>query len=97
MTNQKHQLICEKAHIFYKSSTCKTCPICAQQDKPQNGFLSQISSPARRALLSQGIDTLESLSNFSEKKILQLHGIGKTSIPILKNILKASNLDFKKS
>lgn len=97
MTNQKHQLICERGHVFYKISTCKTCPICAQQDKPQEGFLSQMSSPARRALLSQGIDSIEALSKFSEKEILQLHGIGKTSIPILKNFLRASNLDFKKS
>ena len=43
-----------------------------------------------------GIDSLKKLSQYSETEILNLHGIGKTSIPKLNNELKKNNLEFKK-
>lgn len=67
------------------------------KDKNTKGnFLLIISAPAKRALENKGIDTLEKLSKFSEKEILQLHGIGKTSIPKLAGALKEKGLSFKK-
>jgi DNA-directed RNA polymerase alpha subunit len=54
-----------------------------------------LSAPARRALENKGITSLKQLSKFSEKEILQLHGIGPGSIPKLKDALKSVRLNFK--
>jgi hypothetical protein len=88
--------ICSKGHRFYKSSDCPTCPICEKEKKPNTGFLSIISSPARRALERESIDTPLKLSKWSEKEILELHGMGPGSIPILKSALKEKGLSFRK-
>jgi len=87
--------ICKKGHRYYKSSDCPTCPVCENEKKPGTGFLSQLSAPARRALESKGIKTLKQLSIFSEKEILALHGMGKSTIPKLKAALKEKGLSFK--
>ncbi len=59
-----------------------------------NGFLTELSAPARRALANKGIDSLAALAKYSEKEIRRLHGIGKTSIPILKQALAEEGLSF---
>ena len=56
---------------------------------------SDLSAPARRALENKGIDTLEQLAEYSKQEILQLHGMGKTSIPKLLALLNNENLTFK--
>jgi hypothetical protein len=38
---------------------------------------------------------LEKLSDFREKEVLQLHGMGPGSIPKLRDALKAVGLNFK--
>ncbi len=63
--------------------------------KKNEGFLSLLTAPARRALENKGITTLKQLSAFSEKDILQLHGTGKSSIPKLKIVLAENGLYFK--
>jgi len=88
--------ICSKGHRFYKSSNCLTCPICEKEKKPEVGFLSIISAPARRALEREGINTHLKLSKYSEKELLELHGIGPASIPPLKKALKEKGLSFRK-
>ncbi len=87
---------CKEGHRYYKSSDCPVCPVCAAQSKPAEGFLSLLSAPARRALANKKISTLKQLSAFSEKEILQLHGMGAASIPKLTTALKAAGLRFKK-
>jgi hypothetical protein len=87
---------CKKGHTYYKSSDCPTCPVCEAERKPVNGFLSLLSAPARRALENKGISTLKQLAAFTEKEILAMHGLGPSSIPILKKALKAAKLAFKK-
>jgi predicted RecB family nuclease len=87
--------ICPKGHKYYKSSNCPTCPSCEAERKPEKGFLSKITAPARRALEDKGITTLKQLSQYTEGEILELHGIGKTSIPKLKSALKSEGLKFK--
>ncbi|MEO6550001.1 MAG: DUF1801 domain-containing protein [Ferruginibacter sp.] len=86
---------CLKGHKYYKSSDCPTCPLCEKVRKPQQGFLSLLSAPARRALENKGISTLQQLSKFSEKEILELHGMGPASMPKLREALKAEALTFK--
>jgi len=88
--------ICSNGHRYYKSSGCLTCPVCEQQRKPESGFFSLLPAPARRALENKGIRNPEQLSGFSEKEILALHGMGKTSMPLLKGLLLEKGLTFKK-
>ena len=89
--------ICERGHKFHKSSDCPTCPICAAQDKPETGFLALLSGPARGALEHAGITTLTELSRHSEREILELHGMGPKSLPVLRQALQDANLAFTRS
>lgn len=93
----KNKKTCPNGHIFFKSSDCPVCPVCEQQSKQDNGWMATLSAPARRALENNGIATLLQLSKFSEKEILQLHGIGPGSIPKLCQALKTAGLSFKKN
>lgn len=94
-TSRKHLRTCSEGHQYYKSSDCPSCPICEQNSKPSDAFLSLLSAPARRALEHQGITTLQQLSNYSEKEILQFHGMGPASLPKLRTALMESGLSFK--
>jgi len=85
---------CAQGHKFYKSSDCPACPVCeAQKNKT---FFVKVGAPARRALQGSGIDSVQKLSKYAEKEILALHGVGKTTIPVLKKVLQENRLDFKK-
>lgn len=96
MTASKKNLrICDKGHKYYKSSDCPTCPTCEQNRKPASGFLSLLSAPARRALENNGITSLQTLSRYSEKEILQFHGMGPASLPKLRSALKDTGLSFR--
>jgi hypothetical protein len=96
MSNSKsNKRTCSNGHIYYKTSDCPTCPICEAAHKPVDGFMAPLSAPARRALEHAGIDTVEKLSAFSEKQILQLHGIGPAALPILRKALQKAQLGFK--
>ncbi|MGX2958476.1 RNA polymerase alpha subunit C-terminal domain-containing protein [Peribacillus sp. JNUCC 23] len=94
-TSEKNVRTCNKGHTYYKSSNCPTCPTCEQERKPVNGFLSLLSAPARRALENNGITSLQDLSKYSEKEILQFHGMGPASLPKLRSTLKENGLIFR--
>jgi len=95
MTNSERSLrVCSNGHDYYKSSDCPVCPKCEQERKPDNGFLSKLSAPARSALEHHGVITLQQLSTFSEKEILKFHGIGPASLPTLRACLEESGLSF---
>ncbi|MED3661232.1 RNA polymerase alpha subunit C-terminal domain-containing protein [Ureibacillus sp. FSL K6-8385] len=95
MRSEKTPRICEKGHKFYKSSDCDSCPVCEAERKPADGFLSKFSAPARRALEREGIFGVEQLSNYTEKEILSLHGIGKSALSKMKEALEEAGLKFK--
>lgn len=95
METKKILKTCKNGHQFYKSSDCPTCPICEEERKPKDNFLSLIGAPARRALEREGITTLDKLTSYSEKDILALHGMGKSSIPKLNEALANAGLSFK--
>lgn len=88
---------CSKGHNYYKSSDCPTCPICESERTPEAQFLSEIVAPARRALERENIVSLKKLAQYSEREILQLHGIGPSSIPKLKKALEEHGLSFSES
>lgn len=94
--NSKRLRTCEKGHQYYKSSDCPTCPACEAERQPKASFLSTIPAPARRALESKGIESLKQLAQYSEKELLELHGMGSSSIPKLKKALATEGLGFKK-
>lgn len=96
MATEKTNLrICSNGHRYYKTSDCPTCPACEREKKPSEGFLSLLGAPARRALINNGITTLQQLSQYTEKEVLALHGMGPGSIPRLKDALHAEGLSFK--
>lgn len=88
--------ICKNGHRYFKSTDCPTCPVCEQERKPEDGFLSLIAAPARRALEHAGVKTLVQLSKWSEEEILKLHGIGPSSLPKLRKALNSNGLSFRK-
>jgi DNA-directed RNA polymerase alpha subunit len=94
-TSNKNLRICDKGHKYYKSSDCPTCPTCEQERKPDHGFFSLLSAPARRALENNGITSLGELSKYSEKDILHFHGMGPASLPKLRSALKERGLSFR--
>lgn len=64
---------------------------------PADEFLSKFSGPARRSLENHGITTAEELSAFTEKEVLQFHGMGPASLPKLREALEEKGLAFKKA
>ncbi|WP_228435713.1 helix-hairpin-helix domain-containing protein [Chryseobacterium pennipullorum] len=53
-----------------------------------------IAVPARKALEKEKIDSLEKLSRYSEKEIMQLHGFGKNTMVKLKNYMSDHQFSF---
>lgn len=96
-TTKKTLKICEKGHKYYKSTDCPTCPTCEKLKEPASGFLALLSNPARNALLHHGIDTIQKLSSYTEKEILNIHGIGKASLPVFRKELEKQGLSFKQN
>lgn len=95
MTSSKKITTCEQGHIFIKNSSCLSCPVCEANNKPKDTFMSVLVGPARRALMNNGIHTLEQLSQYTEEEVLAFHGIGKSSIPKLQAELQKANLEFR--
>jgi predicted RecB family nuclease len=95
MERKKTLKTCKNGHSFYKSSDCPVCPACEAARKPKDDFLSLLGAPARRALENNGISSLEQLAAYSEKEILNFHGIGKSKIPKLKQLLTDKKLSFR--
>lgn len=60
----------------------------------KQGFDS-LAAPARRALENNGIHTPQELAQYSEAEILKFHGMGRSSIPKLQQLLAENGLTFK--
>lgn len=86
---------CKNGHQYHKSSDCPVCPVCEKNREPSESFLSRLAAPARRALENRGLVTEESVARHTEKEILQLHGMGKSSLPILREALAQQGLSFR--
>lgn len=87
--------LCVNGHTYSKKSDCPVCPKCEKDNKSRINFLDLLSAPARRALENENIVTLEKLATYSQKEILKLHGLGKSTIPTLQKMLAEQNLFFR--
>ena len=59
----------------------------ANAHTPLEVLMDSLPKPAARAIQSQGITELAELGKFSDKEMLSWHGLGKTSIPIIRAAL----------
>jgi hypothetical protein len=57
----------------------------------------KLSKPAQRALTNQGILTAEDLARLTESEVKAFHGIGPSSIPVLRAALREHGLKFRES
>lgn len=87
--------ICARGHRYYKSSDCPTCPVCEEERKPDDGFLSHFAAPARRALEREGLYSLKQVSTLTEAQLLTLHGFGQSSVKKIRTLLKRAGLRFR--
>jgi hypothetical protein len=55
-----------------------------------------LAAPALRALLNAKITRLAQLSRFTEKEVLQLHGMGPNAMGVLRGALKPRGLSFRR-
>lgn len=60
-----------------------------------SGLPRGIGRPATRALLEVEIDTVEKVSQHSEKDLLALHGVGPKAVRILRETLAEQGLTFR--
>lgn len=58
--------------------------------------LPKLAAPAQRALQSAGITSLMQLTRVSEEELMQLHGMGKNALAILRDALAERGLSFRK-
>jgi DNA-directed RNA polymerase alpha subunit len=63
-------------------------------EKSESPF-GKLGNPAQRALANAGITSLLELSKLTEKEFLHLHGVGKSSVPVVKEKMKEEGLGFK--
>ncbi len=95
-TSKKLLRTCKLGHKYHKTSNWHTCPICEQQQKPDEGFMAQLGAPARRALEREGIQSLEQLVAYSVTQLPSMLGLGKSTIPKLNATLIADSIVLKK-
>jgi DNA-directed RNA polymerase alpha subunit len=55
----------------------------------------KLGKPANRALKNAGIETVDQLTEYSEKDLLTLHGFGPKALEILKTVLQENDLLLK--
>jgi DNA-directed RNA polymerase alpha subunit len=54
-----------------------------------------LSAPAIRALINANLTKIEHLKRITEKQLLSLHGMGPSSLPIIKKAMKKHKVNFK--
>ncbi|WP_128545245.1 DNA-directed RNA polymerase subunit alpha C-terminal domain-containing protein [Larkinella soli] len=56
--------------------------------------LPKVAKPAQRALAHAGITSLDQLTQFTEAELMQLHGMGKSTLRMLKASLAGHQLSL---
>lgn len=54
-----------------------------------------LAAPARRALINAKLIKITDLKKISEKNLMALHGMGPSSLPIIKREMKKYKIKFK--
>jgi DNA-directed RNA polymerase alpha subunit len=54
-----------------------------------------LSAPARRALINAKLTKIEHLKKLTEKQLMSLHGMGPSSLPIIKKAMKKYKINFR--
>lgn len=83
MSTAKTLRTCKAGHQYYKSSDCPVCPECEKQ-REKSDFMTGLSAPAIRALISADLTSPEAVAGFGEKNLAKLHGIGPSVMQKLK-------------
>lgn len=58
--------------------------------------LPKLAAPAKRALKSKGVNSLDDLSLYTRREVESWHGIGPNAIHVLQNELTKHHLTFKR-
>lgn len=88
-----YDLITRIVQYRVKQNAAKTA-VKGAKSKPVETAFSSLGAPAKRALESKGIKTPKDLSKFTEAEILQLHGMGPSSMSKLRSALQEAGLSF---
>lgn len=72
--------------------TASKCPF-----NEMNTPLPKLAAPAQRALASANVTVLEDLSVFTEQQVMDLHGMGKNAMRILKEAMENANVHFARN
>jgi len=68
-----------------------------RHDQQESDLPTELSNPARRALVGAGYVRLEQLTRLSEAEVLQLHGMGPKGVDTIRCALEARGLSFANS
>lgn len=95
--SREQRKTCSRGHVFRKSSERPVCPKCwPRYYETITGDFARFSAPALRALTNARIKKLKSLTKCTAAEILQLHGVGPSSMLKLRQAMKAKGFSFKK-
>ena len=71
---------------------CDRSVVAAFDYSKLNAAFSQLPKPAKRALINNRIYSPADLAKWTLEDLTELHGIGPSSLPLLKNILQRTGL-----
>lgn len=63
-------------------------------DQQESDLPTELSNPARRALMGAGYVRLEQFTRLSEAEVLRLHGMGPKGIELIRRALQTRGLSF---
>lgn len=64
------------------------------KEQAESAFPKGVSKPAQRALASVAVTQLDQVTQFTERELLALHGMGPKAIRIMKAALQAQGKTF---
>jgi hypothetical protein len=85
---------CVHGHSFEKTTDCPVCPTC-ERLRAASGPFPKIGAPATRALENAGVGGPAELTEWSERDLLALHGMGPKAVRILREHLASEGLALK--
>ena len=65
-----------------------------RHDQQESDLPTELSNPARRALVGAGYVRLEQFTRLTEAEVIHLHGMGPKGIDVIRRSLEARGLSF---